>query len=99
VSGLRSFLKRLFRQRPEDELSPGFSYKIYWTKTCLPWSQEKRERVQAELEQKLAESSFTRNPYRRAYQLRSIDGRYSGESLYCLAEVLESLSLQGDRGE
>jgi len=99
VSGLRSFFKRLFRQRPEDELTPGFSYRIYWTKTCLPWSQEKRERVQTELQDKLAESSFIRNPYRRAYQLRSIEGRYSGESLYCLAEVLESLSLQGDRGE
>jgi hypothetical protein len=84
--------KRIFTRTAMDDVSPTFSYKIYWTKTAMTWNPEMRARVQQELQGLLAQSSFARNPYRRTYPLKALgEGHYSGESLACLKEVLEAI--------
>lgn len=90
---LRRIWNRIFNRPAMDDVSPTFSYKIYWTKTAMAWNPEKRTRVLDELRNVMLQASFARNPYRRAYTLKSMDeGSYSGESLACLAEVLEAMT-------
>jgi len=65
----------------------------------MEWAPEQRERLLVELQDLISAASFVRNPYRRQYSLPSLPGsKYSGESLYCLKEVLEALTHQSKRG-
>jgi hypothetical protein len=96
---LRRLWARDSRGQMPDEVPPAFSYKIYWTKTCMEWAPARRERLLVELQELISEASFVRNPYRRQYSLPSLPGRkYSGESLFCLKEVLEILTHPSERG-
>lgn len=97
---LRKVWNQIRHDSHSDDVSPTFSYKIYWMKICLDWEPELRERVLAELENLMAEPSFDRNPYQRRYTLQALSGsRYAGESLACLQEVLEALHAQPGQGE
>jgi hypothetical protein len=92
VNFLQKLWQRIHPSSPADDVSPTFSYKIYWTKTSLSWATEMRKQVLEELLEMTADPSFERNPYRRVYRLTALGGgKYSGESLACLKEVLEAL--------
>lgn len=94
---LRTLWRRIVPPSPEDEVSPRFSYRIYWTKTSLSWTREVRKQVLNELREVVAAPSFERNPYRRVYTIPALaGGKYSGESLVCLKEVLEALMHPGE---
>jgi hypothetical protein len=97
---LRTMWKRIRIPSHADEVSPAFSYRIYWMKTSLNWKPELRERVLAELEVLMMEPAFERNPYQRRYTVPALAGsQYSGESLACLRDVLEALRAQPGQGE
>jgi hypothetical protein len=92
VNILRTLWRRIVPSSAGDQVSPRFSYRIYWAKTSLSWTPEVREQVLDELREVIAAPSFERNPYRRVYTIPALaGGKYSGESLACLKEVLEAL--------
>ena len=86
---VKAFFQRFTSRRAPASPSPGYSYRIYWTKTTWNWTDEKRERVLARVRQIMAKDDFIPTPYKRLYQVEELgEGEYSGESLTSLAQVL-----------
>ena len=86
---VQKFLERALQRRGPTNPLPGYSYRIYWTKTTWSWPGEKRERVLARVNELISADDFIRSPYERIYRIEELgEGKYSGESLHSLVEVL-----------
>jgi hypothetical protein len=93
VSGLLELWRRLLARPAPANPSPGYSYRIYWTKTTWNWPGEKRERVLARVKELISADDFIQSPYERLYRIDELgEGEYSGESLNSLAEVLAAFA-------
>jgi hypothetical protein len=90
---------RLFRRPAPPLPSPGFSYRIHWTKTTWNWPPDKRERVLVQIQSLIAREDFDSTLFERRYRLEELgEGEYAGESLVSLGEVLKAYSAISQEG-
>lgn len=91
MNKLRGIWKRLVLRPAPPSPSPGFSYRIFWTKTTWNWPADKRERVLVQVQMLLARDDFINTRFERLYSLDELgEGEYSGESIASLGEVLKA---------
>ena len=74
---------------PANSPDVSFSYRLFWTKQVRDWPEEKRIRVDGQVQELLRSPEFTSNAYNREYGLPEADDQlHAGASIESLAQVL-----------
>lgn len=89
---LKDNLRRWRHDPASKGVSPTYSYRIFWVKEALRWTEQERRQIRAAVEKIVGANDFVANAYHRRYRLEPFDGqKHAGESISVLHDVLAEL--------
>jgi hypothetical protein len=92
LNSLKDLWTRWRHPSAHRDISPDYSYRLFWAKEALDWEAQERQQVREAVLEILEMENFKANSYQRRYSLEVVDdNKHAGASMLALYTVLQEL--------